>query len=166
MSLNGTVWAARGPSPMGEGSRQDNGLVSAIAVNPNDPSVIYQGTAGGGVWRSIDGGQHWIPQFDRQAALGIGEPGALAIDPNDTDTIYIGTSQRVTPQPQAGLFKSTDGGNSCVRLGSGYPGGNVGNAIMFTGQWINVIIVDPADSRTLYLASTSGVFRSQDGGLN
>ena len=166
MSLNGTVWAARGPSPMGEGSRQDNGLVSAIAVNPNDPSVIYQGTAGGGVWRSIDGGQHWIPQFDRQAALGIGEPGALAIDPNDTDTIYIGTSQRVTPQPQAGLFKSTDGGNSCVRLGSGYPAGNTGNAIMFTSQWINVIIVDPADSQTLYLASTSGVFRSQDGGLN
>ena len=75
MSLNGTVWAARGPSPMGEGSRQDNGLVSAIAINPHDPNVIYQGTAGGGVWRSIDGGQHWIPQFDRQAALGIGEPG-------------------------------------------------------------------------------------------
>ena len=121
MSLNGTVWAPRGPSPMGEGPRQDNGLVSAIAVSPNDPSVIYQGTAGGGAWRSIDGGQHWIPQFDRQAALGIGEPAALAIDPNDTDTIYIGTSQRVTPQPQASLFKSTDGGSSCVRLGSGYP---------------------------------------------
>jgi hypothetical protein len=29
MSLNGTVWAARGPSPMGEGSRQDNGAGSA-----------------------------------------------------------------------------------------------------------------------------------------
>ena len=166
MSLNGTVWAARGPSPMGEGSRQDNGLVSAIAVNPNDPNVIYQGTAGGGVWRSIDGGQHWIPQFDRQASLGIGEPAALAIDPNDTDTIYIGTSTRVAHQAQAGLFKSTDGGNSCVRLGSGYPDGNVGNAIGFASQSINVIMVDPADSQTVYLASTGGVFRSQDGGLN
>ena len=166
MSLNGTVWAARGPSPMGEGSRRDNGLVSAIAINPNDPNVIYQGTAGGGVWRSIDGGQHWIPQFDRQAALGIGEPAALAIDPNDTDTIYIGTSSRIAQQAQAGLFKSTDGGNSCVRLGSGYPDGNVGNAIGFASQSINVIIVDPADSQTVYLASTRGVFRSQDGGLN
>ena len=166
MSLNGTVWAARGPSPMGEGSRRDNGLVSAIAINPNDPNVIYQGTAGGGVWRSIDGGQHWIPQFDRQAALGVGEPAALAIDPNDTDTIYIGTSSRVAQQAQAGLFKSTDGGNSCVRLGSGYPDGNVGNAIGFASQSINVIIVNPADSQTVYLASTRGVFRSQDGGLN
>src|SRR5215469_13184632 len=121
MSLNGTVWAARGPSPMGEGSRQDNGLVSAIAINPNDPSVIYQGTAGGGVWRSIEGRQHWIPQFDRQAALGVVDTAALAIDLNDTDTIYIRTSARVIPQPQAVLFKSTDGGNSCVGLGSGYP---------------------------------------------
>ena len=166
MSLNGTVWAARGPSPMGEGSRQDNGLVSAIAINPNDPNVIYQGTAGGGVWRSIDGGQHWVPQFDRQAALGVGEPAALAIDPNDTDTIYVGTSSRVAQQAQAGLFKSADGGNSCVRLGSGYPDGNVGNAIGFASQSINVIIVDPADSQTVYLASTRGVFRSQDGGLD
>ncbi len=72
----------------------------------------------------------------------------------------------MTPQTQAGLFKSTDGGNSCVRLGSGYPAGNVGNASQFGNQWINVIIVDPANSQTVYLGSTSGVFRSLDGGLN
>jgi hypothetical protein len=166
MTLKGTVWRPRGPSPMREGNILDNGLVSAIAVNPNDPKVIYQGTAGGGTWRSDDGGTTWAAQFDRQAALGIGEPGALAIDPNDTDTLYIGTSQRVTPQIQAGLFKSTDGGSSCIRLGSGYPADNVGNAIQFANQWVNVIIVDPADSQTVYLASTSGVFRSADGGLN
>ena len=34
MSLNGTVWVPIGPSPMQEGSGQDNGLVTAIAVNP------------------------------------------------------------------------------------------------------------------------------------
>jgi hypothetical protein len=48
MSITGTVWAPIGPSPIA-GNRQDNGLVSAIAVNPNDPNVIYIGTAGGGV---------------------------------------------------------------------------------------------------------------------
>lgn len=166
MTLQGVVWRRRGPSPISAGQRQDNGLVTAIAINPNAADVIYQGTAGGGIWRSVDGGTIWTPQFDRQAALGIGEPGALAIDPNDTDTLYIGTSQRVTPQLQAGLFKSTDGGNSCIRLGSGYPADNVGNSSQFVNQWINVIIVDPADSQSVYLASTSGVFRSIDGGLN
>jgi hypothetical protein len=166
MTLTGTVWAPIGPSPIAQSGRQDNGLVSAIAVNPNDGDVIYLGTAGGGVWRTTDSGARWTPIFDRQLSLGIGGPGAIAIDPNDTSIIYVGTSGRVTPQRQAGLYKSTDGGASSVRVGFGYPAGNTGNATQFDTQDINVIIVDPADSQTVYLASSSGVFWSTDGGLN
>lgn len=166
MSLKGTVWAPIGPSPISQGASPVNGLVSAIAVNPANSNVIYMGTAGGGAWRSDDGGASWFPLFDRQLSLAVGEPGALAIDPNNTDVVYLGTSARVAAHPQAGLFRSTDGGASWIRLGSGYPAGNTGNAIQFANQWINVIIVDPANSNILYLASTSGCFRSTDGGLN
>lgn len=172
MSLNGTVWVPIGPSPMDEGGGQDNGLVTAIAVNPNNPNVLYLGTAQGGVWRSADGGNHWTPLFDHQPALGIGEPAGIAIDPSNTDIIYVGTSGRVgsaepdtVQQPTAGLFKSTDAGASWIALGSGYPAGNTGNANQFVNQTINVIIVDPANG-TIYLASTSGVFTSGDGGQN
>ena len=56
MSLQGTVWAPMGPSPIAENALRANGLVSAIAINPNNPNLIYIGTAGGGVWRSLDGG--------------------------------------------------------------------------------------------------------------
>jgi hypothetical protein len=166
MSLKGTVWAPIGPSPISQGANPVNGLVSAIAVNPANPNVIYIGTAGGGAWRSDDGGASWFPLFDRQLSLAVGEPGALAIDPNNTDVVYLGTSARVAAQPQAGLFKSTDGGASWILLGLGYPSGNTGNALQLILQWINVIIVDSADSNTLYLASTSGCFRSIDGGRN
>ncbi len=166
MSLNGTVWTPLGPSPISESSTQDNGLVTAIAPNPGNPNVIYIGTAGGGAWHTIDGGLHWKPLFDRQLSLGIGEPAGLAVDPNNTNVIYIGTSGRVTQQPRAGLFKSTDGGASWIRLGSGYPAGNSGNASQFAFQDINVIIVDPADSNIVYLGAFGGVFRSTDGGLN
>lgn len=166
MSLKGTVWAPIGPSPISQGANPVNGLVSAIAVHPANPNIIYIGTAGGGAWRSDDGGASWFPLFDRQLSLAIGEPGALAIDPNNTDVVYLGTSARVAAQPQAGLFKSTDGGASWILLGLGYPSGNTGNALQFILQWINVIIVDPADSNILYLASTSGCFRSIDGGRN
>src|ERR1035438_8352185 len=76
MSLNGTVWTPIGPSPVAEGTTNDNGLVSSIAINPNNPNIIYMGTVGGGVWRSNDGGNTWTPLLDRQIALGVGEPAA------------------------------------------------------------------------------------------
>jgi Abnormal spindle-like microcephaly-assoc'd, ASPM-SPD-2-Hydin len=165
MALNGTAWTPLGPSPISEGS-DDNGLVSSIAPHPTNPNTLYIGTVGGGVWRSADGGATWSPLFDRQVAMGVGEPAAIAIDPINPSVVYVGTSGRFNAQPQAGLFKSTDEGASWVILGSGYPSGNTGNAIQFAGQFINVIIVDPANSNRVYLASTSGVFASNDGGLN
>ena len=177
MSLNGTVWVPIGPSPINEAGSVDNGLVTAIAPNPNNPSIIYIGTAGGGVWRTRDGGDTWTPLFDRQLALGIGEPAGVAIDPNNTDVVYVGTSQRVMlgtgntgifggPDSSQGLFKSIDGGNSWIQLGSGFPANNTGNAINLIGQEINVVIVDPAQSRNLFLATSSGLFFSTDGGRN
>jgi hypothetical protein len=165
MSLNGTVWAPIGPDPMNEGGVEYNGLVTAIAVNPNNASMLYLGTVQGGVWRSDDGGDHWRPLFDHQPATGIGEPGGIAIDPNNTDTIYVGTSGGGR-QPTAGLFKSTDGGASWIALGSGYPAGNNGTAGEFAKQNIFVVLVDPANSNVLYLGSSNGVFTSSDGGQN
>ena len=165
MSLNGTVWAPIGPNPMNEGGVEYNGLVTTIAVNPNNASMLYLGTVQGGVWRSDDGGDHWRPLFDHQPATGIGEPGGIAIDPNNTDTIYVGTSGGGR-QPTAGLFKSTDGGASWIVLGSGYPAGNNGTASQFAKQNIFVVLVDPANSNVLYLGSSNGVFTSPDGGRN
>ena len=172
MSLNGTVWAPIGPSPMKEGTGEDSGLATVIAVHPTNSNVLYLGTAQGGVWRSSDAGKNWTPLFDRQPSLGIGEPAGIAIDPANTDTIYVGTSSRVGSaepdtigQPSAGLFKSTDGGSSWIALGSGYPAGNTGNATQFVNQTINVIIVDPS-SGVIYLGARNGVFTSSDGGLN
>jgi HYDIN/CFA65/VesB family protein/ASPM-SPD-2-Hydin domain-containing protein len=176
MSLKGTVWTPIGPSPISEGA-DDNGMVTTIAVHPFNASVIYIGTAAGGVWRTRDGGTTWTPLFDRQPALGIGEPQGLAIDPNNTDVIYAGTSQRVMlgtgntgvfglPDSSQGLFKSTDGGNSWIQLGSGFPAGNTGSASNLVGVDLNVIIVDPANSQNLWLGTAKGVRFSLDGGQN
>ncbi len=172
MSLNGTVWTPIGPSPLHAGI-DVNGQVTSIAVNPNNTQIIYIGTAWGGVWRTRNGGNTWTPMFDRAPSLGIGEPAAIAIDPIDTNIIYAGTSSREgsqfsrnATQPGAGLFKSTDGGASWVRLGSSYPSNATSNASIFFNQNINVVIVDPANNQIVYLASNSGFFRSTDGGLN
>lgn len=172
MSLNGTVWAPIGPSPL-HASIDVNGQVTSIAVNPYNADVMYIGTAWGGVWQTQDGGTTWTPLFDHAPSLGIGEPAAIAIDPIDTSIIYAGTSSRegsqfsrAATQPGAGLFKSTDGGASWVQLGSSYPSSSPSNANIFFNQSINVVIVDPANNQIVYLASNFGLFRSTDGGLN
>lgn len=173
MGLNGTVWAPIGPSPIDQGSISANGQVTAIAVHPSNSNIIYIGTAWGGIWLTRDGGTTWQPIFDRAPALGVGEPGALAIDPVDTSIIYVGTSNRdgsqfsgEATQPPAGLFKSTDGGSSWIRLGSGFPSGPASNANIFFSQVINVVIVDPVNHQSVYLASNRGLFVSTDGGFN
>ena len=178
MSLNGIVWSPIGPSPIAESSASNNGMVTAIAVNPNNSNIIYIGATAGGVWRSRDAGKNWQPLFDRQIAIGIGEPGGIAIDPSNTDTIYAGTSQRNllgdanptffnSPNPAQGLFKSQDGGSSWIQLGSGFPSTNTGNALAtFFNNDINVVIVDPANSNVVYCAAANGIWVSQNGGLN
>jgi len=177
MTLVGSVWTPVGPSPInpGAGNREDNGLVTAIAVNPNNHKVIYIGTAGGGVWRSSDGGDNWTPLFDRQASLAVGEPGGIAIDPSNTNTIYVGTSGRLIfrtfagaetgtfAATQAGLYRSTDAGASWVLLGDA---SNPGTAANLAGAAINVVLVDPTNSNVVYVASQNGVFVSTDGGRN
>jgi photosystem II stability/assembly factor-like uncharacterized protein len=172
MSLKGTVWSPIGPSPLHLGI-DVNGQVTSIAVNPNNPNVMYIGTAWGGIWRTQDGGNNWTPLFDHAPSLGIGEPAAIAIDPIDTSIIYAGTSNRegsqfsgAATQPGAGLFKSTDGGASWIQLGSSYPSSAPSNASIFFNQSINVVIVDPANNQIVYLASNFGLFRSTDGGFN
>src|SRR5262249_51524716 len=135
---------------------------------PNNPNVIFQGTVGGGVWRTIDGGATWTPLSDQQPSLGVGQPTAVAIDPNDTNTIYVGTSLAFSASSiTAGILKSTEGGGSWIMLGCGFPANNSGNAaLLFQGQNISSIIVDPANSSVLYLAASNGLFRSTDGGQN
>jgi photosystem II stability/assembly factor-like uncharacterized protein len=180
MSIVGTAWHPRGPSPIIAGNQRNNGRTNAIAVHPGNDQIAYAGAAGGGVWKTDDGGAHWRPLFDRQPSLGngqislaIGEPAAVAIDPTDPDVIYAGTGPRKivsNSATAAGLFKSTDGGASWVLLGSGYPADNTGNAATIFGTTgatlINSIIVDPANSSVVYLASSTGVWRSANGGLD
>jgi hypothetical protein len=189
-SITGTVWKPVGPSPIVEDgccapvTFAANGRVNSIAVDPTNSDVLYLGSAGGGVWKSVDRGDHWKPMTDQEVSLGIGTAHALAVDPNHPNTIYAGTSSfalldqslpRDRDEAQSrGILKSTDGGASWILLGSGIPTGNEGNAAsFFLGRNINTIIVDPADSNVLYLAAGrgddpnfGGAFRSTDGGLN
>src|SRR5215468_6563355 len=54
--------------------------IAAVAGIPGDPSTYYAGAASGGVWKSVDGGNRFVPIFDKQPAAAIG---ALAVSPSN-----------------------------------------------------------------------------------
>ena len=98
-------WQPLGPDNFG-------GRFTSLAVHPLLPDRIFAGAAGGGVWRTIDGGDHWQPLWSHQETLSVG---SLAIDPRDPDRIFCGTGEANLSSdsyPGAGFYLSENGGDS------------------------------------------------------
>ena len=137
-----------------------SGRISALdAVGP-DPLTIYIGAAGGGVWKSTDGGLTVNPVFDEHSQ----SIGAIAIDPKDPKTVWVGTGESWTRNSTSvgdGLYKTTDGGDTWQRVG------------LENSERIARVQVSPADGNTVWACATGhlwdsheerGVFKTADGG--
>ncbi len=75
----GDNWGSIGP---------DGGSITALAIDPVTPSILYAGTDGGGVFKSANGGDNWIAV---NTGLINNQVRALAIDPVTPSTLYAGT---------------------------------------------------------------------------
>ncbi len=146
-----------GSSPLADGGR-----VRAIAIDPRNSSVIYAGSASGGVWRTSNGGATWTPLTDAQCSL---TTGAIAIDPVDPSILYVGTGEP-TQSNGCGLLRTFDGGATWTEInGGGVLAPTNGTRASQTYR----IAIDPgsAGSRTstvvLYAAS-NGLHRSANSG--
>jgi hypothetical protein len=161
-------WTALGPFPIPNGQTTGtptavSGRVTAIAVHPTNPDLVYLGLAQGGVWRSTDGGLNWTPLFDQQATLAIG---ALALAPSDPSVLYVGTGEANLSGDSyfgLGLYRIDQAGGTPVVSGpfNPTPTTDIIGAKCFTGRAISKLLVDPADPAIVYASTTSGI-----GGLN
>ena len=115
------LWQSLGPQPITNeywsGGANASGRTSSIALHPTDANVVYIATAGGGVWKTIDGGQSWTAVSDHLSSLASG---ALAIDPVNPNTLLYGTGEQHYSGDSLygdGLFRTLDGGGSWSKIG-------------------------------------------------
>lgn len=150
------TWGPIGPDPMNSGFYANvSGRITSLAVDPTDSNTVYAAAAGGGLWKSTDGGTAWSPITDNFPRL---SSGSVAIDPNNPLTLYYGTGElnfNIDGYPGAGIFKSTDGGASWTQLTLPSSGG-----IYYTSK----IVVAPTNSNTVYLAGYFDIYKSTDAG--
>lgn len=138
-----------------------SGRINDLEIHPTNNRIIYAGTAGGGVWKSNDGGATFNPIFDDYCQ----SIGVVSIDPNDPDnTIYVGTGETWTRNSVSvgdGLYKTVDGGSNWTKLG------------FDTSERIVDVVVNPTNSKEIYVAvlgalwgdsEERGVFKTVDGG--
>src|SRR5256885_176891 len=155
LSLDHIGWRHVGPASFG--GRIDD--VEAVASNP---SIIFVGTASGGVFKSVNNGVTWTPVFDRDgSALSIGD---IAIAPSDPNLIWVGTGEANNRQSSSwgdGVYKSLDGGETWKHMG------------LKDTHHIGRIVVHPKNPDVVYVAAMGhlwgpneqrGLYRTIDGG--
>ena len=63
------------------------GRSAAVSGVPGKPMLYYMGAAGGGVWKTEDGGSNWENISD---GFFGGSIGAVAVAPSDHNVLYVG----------------------------------------------------------------------------
>ncbi|RDK85263.1 WD40/YVTN/BNR-like repeat-containing protein [Marinirhabdus gelatinilytica] len=139
-----------------------SGRINDLELHPSNSRIIYAGTAGGGVWKSSDGGATFSPIFDDY----VQSIGVVTLDPNDPDqTIWVGTGETWTRNSVSvgdGLYRTTDGGGTWKEI----PG-------FENSERIASVVVNPKNSNEVYVgvlgalwsdSEDRGVYKTTDGG--
>ncbi len=152
--VKGLAWRSIGPLR--------GGRSIAISGVKRRPREGYFGATGGGLWKTIDGGENWFPVTDGQ--VHSSSVGAVAVSESNPDVVFIGTGEsciRGNIQPGDGVYKSTDAGKTWRHVG------------FSDSQAISKIRIHPSNPQIVFVASFGhygapsderGIYKSTDGG--
>jgi photosystem II stability/assembly factor-like uncharacterized protein len=139
-NFSGLAYRGIGPAIAG-------GRTTAVAGSNVNPRLYYVGGAGGGVFKSVDGGSSWRPVFDSQPVAAIG---AIAVAPRNPNDVWVGTGEsnpRNDVEQGDGVWYSGDAGRTWKHLGLDDAGS------------ISAISIDPRDARHVAVAALGNIFR-------
>ena len=139
-----------------------SGRINDLENHPTNARILYAGTAGGGVWKSNNGGATFVPIFDDY----VQSIGVVKLDPKNPDqNIWVGTGETWTRNSVSvgnGLYHSTDGGNNWKEV-AGFE----------NSERIASIAINPNNTNEIYVgvlgalwsdSEDRGVYKSSDGG--
>lgn len=182
----GAVWTQLKTLNLGpkQGSIANVGIAT-LAIDPQDTKAVYAGTEQNGVIYSLDGGDSWAPA----EGLTTGRVPAVAVDPKDKCTIYATRGNQIFKttncsrdwsavyfDPRNVVFTSLaiDWFNPKVLYagtsdGDIFKSENAGEAWRSSqrvdGYRINMLTIDPRDSRIIFVATDkAGLYKTTDGG--
>ncbi len=152
--LEGYSWRNIGPDRGGRSI-----AVSGVRGRPEE---AYFGATGGGLWKTVDGGDNWRPVTDFK--INSSSVGAVAVSDTNPDLVFIGTGEtciRGNILPGDGIYRSRDAGDTWEHVG------------FSNSDAISKIRVHPTDPNVVYAAvfgrysaesEERGVYKSTDGG--
>ena len=152
--------------------------IGDIALFQPDPDIVWVGTGeannrnsvgwGDGIWKSTDGGR----SFTHMGLRTTQQIAKVVTHPTDPDVVWVAAIGALWGYSgDRGLFKTTDGGRSWVKLAGGLPDDGRHGA--------TDLVIDPANPEVLYVAfyhrirrpwtfhsggPLGGIFKSTDGG--
>jgi photosystem II stability/assembly factor-like uncharacterized protein len=139
-----------------------SGRIIDLEAHPRNGRILYLGAAGGGVWKTSNGGATFQPIFDDHAQ----SIGVIAVDPTNPDkNLWVGTGETWTRNSVSigdGLYKSTDGGVNWKKVG------------FENSERISSIEINPQNSQEIYVgilgalwsdSDERGVYKTTDGGI-
>jgi len=139
--------------------------ITCLAVSPGDNRILYAGTNGGGIYKSIDSGGEWvnISRSSENAGQNVIDPyvNDIAVDPANPNNVYAATGYL----GRGNVYRSVDGGNNW----------NSNNTEEWNGLiWgmnsaVKTILCDDYDGYSKFIwigTDGQGILYSKDGGDN
>lgn len=120
-------------------------IITALAVDPATPSVVYAADIRGDIFKSFDFASSWtnIARFNNPI-------NQLVINPEEPRIIYAATAS-------SGIRRSSDSGDSWEDLAE--------NMQPYSGALTHKrLILNPSKPRSLFHASNYGILKTEDGG--
>lgn len=156
------------PEPFDPTLIKGTGRINTITFHPTDPNIMWIGGGQGGIWKSVDAGQSWIPIGDDLPVLRIS---SIAVNPDNPDEIYVALGDYA----YIAIALDLDNRNRNTHYGMGIyktlDGGVTWQPTSFVRQQeerdyslTRKIVIHPDDTDRILAVGLHGAWSSQDAG--